>query len=146
MIVFEDQDGDYEVEQLKKSNVATKIRVAALFVFFIIIVSAFARNDYDFDFSGLSGDKEIKFKCEKESSNRTVDDLDKKLQEATEVLNNNMEIISGLRGYVGSSASLEPVGFKDMPVPVVTIVLNQINNDKKYPEKICGYNLKVIYQ
>lgn len=144
MIVFEDQDGEYEVEQLKKRNLAVRIRTILFFAVFIIFIFSLAKNGFSFDFTSVGDSGDFKVLCEG-IEYKSTDDSELMLTKAMEVLEKNKEKIQILKGYVKSSASLESAGYKGRQIPVIKVTLNQVDSNK-LPDSLCGYQLKVIYK
>lgn len=145
MIEFEDLDDEFEVEQLKKRDMATRIRTAAFFIVFLIVIFSLAKNGFSFDFGSGGGEKDIAVQCDG-IEYKSNEDAELMLTKAMEVVSKNSKEIQSLSGYVKSSAILEPAGYKGRQIPVIRLILNQLDTNKKLPNDLCGFQLKVIYK
>ena len=146
MIEFEEPGDEYVLEEVKRSNIRTRIKVITLFVVFVLLVLFLIENDFNFNFFQT---KIMAFEDECDSKNafNWNDEEEMYLDKANNVLAQHHEYFKNMVGFDYAMVESEPVGFQDTNRPVIKLFFRGINDASvKIPERVCGYRVSIIYK
>lgn len=140
-----DLDIDLQLEKTVKRNVATRIRLVALFTIFLFVILALIKNGYSLTFGK---ENNYVFSCgPKNTQDLTNDDMETRSEKATKAILANQETLDSLVGFKEAYASKEPRGYKKRDVVVIKIIFSEDSPEhQRIPEQICGFDIDLLYK
>jgi len=146
VIEFEEPGDEYVLEEVKKSNIRTRVKVITLFVVFVLLILFLVKNDFNFN---LFQTKIMAFEdeCDSKYAFNWNDEEEMYLDKANSVLAQHHDYLKGMIGFDYAIVETEPVGFQETNRPVIKIHFRGVNDTPvKLPERICGYRVSIIYK
>lgn len=146
MIEFEEPGDEYVLEEIKSTNLRTRIKVITLFVVFLLLVVFLIKNGFElnlFQTKILAVEDE----CDPRYSFNWNDEEAMYMDKANSVLAQHYDFFRNMTGFDHAYVVSEPVGYQNMNRPVIKIFFRGVNDTPvKIPERICGYRVAVIYR
>lgn len=147
MIEFQEPDEKYEFEQVKKIEGKTRIRVLTILIVFLMFVLMLANNDFGLDVLKTSL-VPVQTQCNPLYSYDPEDTEATLKNNAQQVLDQNKDEFQKLSGFADAVVEDEhkdKEGEKGIP-PIIRLQFNSVKMEKRMPETICGYTVKVVYK
>ncbi len=146
MIEFEEPGNEYDLEKIKKSDLKIKVRVATLFIVFLLAIFFLIKNNFSFNFFKTEVLK-IEEECDLKYSYNWNDEEETYIKKANMVLKKNDSLLRSVEGFDRALVESEQVGLKGAPRPIIKIFFKDVTNVPiKIPKYICGYRVKVFFQ
>lgn len=146
MIEFEEPGDEYDLEKIKESNLKIRVRVATLFIVFLLVILFLIKNNFSFNFLKTEALR-IKEECDPKYSYNRNDEKEIYLKKANMVLEENHSQLISIKGFNKALVESEQVGFKGAPRPIIKIFFRDVTDIPiKIPKYICGYRVEVFFQ
>jgi len=146
VIQFEEPGAEYELEEIKTTNIKTRIKVITLFVVFILLVVFLIKNDFRLDLFQtkiLKADEGCDPKYEYNWNDEEVTYMEK----ANSVLSKYHSDFKEMMGFDYAIVESEPVGYQQGERPVIKVYFRGVNETPiRIPDRICGYRVTIIYK
>ena len=137
---------DCQLEKVAKKNIFVRLRLFFLFFVFLLLIFALAKNDYSLAFFGKKDLLELT--CgPKNTLDSSADDQETRGEKINRAIEINQEKFSTLVGFQKIYADQEPIGYQKHMVWVAKIIFSEEDEQqKKIPDQLCGFPLKILYK
>lgn len=146
MIEFEEPGDEYVLEEIKGTNIRTRIKVITLFVVFALMVLYLVKNDFNFNLF-QTRILAVENECDPKYAFNWNDEEEMYLDKANSILSQHHEYLKNMLGFDYAIVESEPVGYQGTNRPVIKIFFRGVNDSSvKLPERLCGYRVSIIYK
>ena len=144
MVVFEEPGDEFELENVKKKNLITKVRTIFFLLIFLLVIFFIVKNDFSFSFGGKDVFEGI---CYPANARNSVDDEELSLEKAEKVIASNLSFFKGLPNFQKIFVKKEPIGYKQKSILIIIASFNgEDKQHKNIPKELCGFQIKVVYK
>jgi hypothetical protein len=148
MIEFEDSEEKYDFDDVdKKKDSKVKIRVATMFVIFLMIILMLAKNNFDFNFMKISL-AQVPQKCDPSYSYNSQDHNSDWVKNAERVLKDNSSEFVKIEGFSNSYVVENEMGATEKKSPPeIVLEFDRIpKSGASIPQKLCGFKVTAVFK
>ena len=143
ILSFEEPGSEFELEKIRKTNLATRIRVAVLFAVFILLIVFIIKNDFRFS---LQEETKTELLCSDKNKLNLGDYRELQIEKAHTVVQENEKVVDSLDGFLRMFVVEEPLGYQGRSIPVINIEIKKTFFGKsEVPEEMCGFKVHILY-
>jgi hypothetical protein len=146
MIEFDEPEAKYDFEYSKEKSSKMKIRVATLFIIFLMVILMLVKNDFEFNFLKTSI-AQVPGQCNPLYGYDPEDPHASSIQNAKYILSENLMEFGKVEGFSRAFVvEEEPEPGKKQP-PEIRVEFDKIaGTEVSFPEELCGFRVLVVYK